>query len=160
MKNAVFWDVAPCRCSVNRRSSEKSVYIRSTQRHIPEDGIHPCTISNLLCVKNWVVKPRKCWSWLFGKLHISWKDQAHGIYRRVLHWKSTEILEEHGRLYLQGQRNQHEEGSKQSFGFLLDLFNSEDGGDMFLRNLDYTFNRLHDFISQKIELFIATSMRT
>jgi hypothetical protein len=39
MKNAVFWDVAPCRSCVNRRSSETSVYIRSTWRHVPEDGI-------------------------------------------------------------------------------------------------------------------------
>jgi hypothetical protein len=66
MKNAVFWDVAPCRSSVNRRfggtchlhiqcssladfstlkmeatrSSETSVqFTRSTRRHIPEDGI-------------------------------------------------------------------------------------------------------------------------
>jgi hypothetical protein len=71
MKNAVFWDVAPCGSCVNRRfggmyrrlnlqppahagssladfstlkmeairSSETSVYTRSTRRHIPEDGI-------------------------------------------------------------------------------------------------------------------------
>jgi hypothetical protein len=34
MKNAVFWDVAPGRSFVYRRSSETS-----TPRHIPEDGI-------------------------------------------------------------------------------------------------------------------------
>jgi hypothetical protein len=68
MKNAVFWDVAPCRYCVNRRfrgtyrlllpvhagssladfstlkmealhSSEMMVYTRSTRRHIPEEGI-------------------------------------------------------------------------------------------------------------------------
>jgi hypothetical protein len=78
MKNAIFWDVAPCRSCVNRlfggtyrlhlqgrkirgwgtsvsrwlqtadfstlkmeviRTSETSVHARSTQRHIPEDGI-------------------------------------------------------------------------------------------------------------------------
>jgi hypothetical protein len=57
MKNAVFWDMAPCRSCVNRRfegsslvdfstlmmeairSSETSVYTRSTRRHIQEDGI-------------------------------------------------------------------------------------------------------------------------
>jgi hypothetical protein len=67
MKNAVFWDVAPCRYCVNRRfgerissifriekfasedfstlkmeairSHETSVYSISTRRHIPEDGI-------------------------------------------------------------------------------------------------------------------------
>jgi hypothetical protein len=34
MKNAVFWDVAPCRYCVNKIS---------TRRHIPEDGIlHAC----------------------------------------------------------------------------------------------------------------------
>jgi hypothetical protein len=52
MKNTVFWDVASCRSCLNRRfggtyqlkmeaihSSETSVHTRSTQRHIPEDGI-------------------------------------------------------------------------------------------------------------------------
>jgi hypothetical protein len=39
MKNAVFWDFAPCRSCVNRRSSETSVHTRSIWRHIPEDGI-------------------------------------------------------------------------------------------------------------------------
>jgi hypothetical protein len=38
-KNAVFWDVAPYRSYVNRRSSETSVYTLSTRRHTPEDGI-------------------------------------------------------------------------------------------------------------------------
>jgi hypothetical protein len=43
MKNVVFWDVAPCRACVNRRfggrSSETSVYARSTRPHIPKDDI-------------------------------------------------------------------------------------------------------------------------
>jgi hypothetical protein len=41
MKNAVFWDVAPCRSyELNRCFRGMSVqFIRSTQRHIPEDGI-------------------------------------------------------------------------------------------------------------------------
>jgi hypothetical protein len=67
MKNAVFWDAAPCRSCVNRRfgdcilqppahagslpadfytmkmeairSSETSFYTRYTRRHIPEDAI-------------------------------------------------------------------------------------------------------------------------
>jgi hypothetical protein len=63
VNNAVYWDVAPCRSYVNRsfgtatssrwflarefstlkmeaiRSSEMSVHIRSTGRHIPEKGI-------------------------------------------------------------------------------------------------------------------------
>jgi hypothetical protein len=56
LKNAIFWDMALCRSSVNRRfegtladfstlkmkvihSSEMSVHTRSTQHHIPEDGI-------------------------------------------------------------------------------------------------------------------------
>jgi hypothetical protein len=70
MKNAVFWNVAPCRSCVNRRfggtyrlqppayagsslpdfptlkmeairSSETSIHTRSTWRHIPEGGILP-----------------------------------------------------------------------------------------------------------------------
>jgi hypothetical protein len=73
MKNAVFWDVAPCRTCVNRQtdvyyslqspahagasladfstlkmeeicSSETSVYRRSTRHHIPEDGILHCLL--------------------------------------------------------------------------------------------------------------------
>jgi hypothetical protein len=38
MKNAVFWDVAPCRSGENRRFGGPSVRI-STWRYIPEDGI-------------------------------------------------------------------------------------------------------------------------
>jgi hypothetical protein len=67
MKNAVFWDVAPCSSCVNRSfagsfradfstlkmeaigSSETSVHARITQRHIPEDGIlHLDILSNSL----------------------------------------------------------------------------------------------------------------
>jgi hypothetical protein len=74
MKNAVFWDVAPCRSCVNRpahagssladfstpkmeaiHSSETSVH---TRRHIPEDGIlqvlrrtdHPRSFHHMLSV--------------------------------------------------------------------------------------------------------------
>jgi hypothetical protein len=39
MKNAVFWDVAPCRSCVNRRFGGTSVHTTFTRRHIPEDGI-------------------------------------------------------------------------------------------------------------------------
>jgi hypothetical protein len=57
MKNAVFWDVAPCRSSGQKntrarnladfstlemeaiRSSESSVHTRSTPHHVSEDGI-------------------------------------------------------------------------------------------------------------------------
>jgi hypothetical protein len=58
MKNAVFWDVAPCRCCVNRHfggtyrlhlqgienprarnQREQVVVATRTQRHNPEDGI-------------------------------------------------------------------------------------------------------------------------
>jgi hypothetical protein len=61
MKNVVFWDVALCRSSVNRRfggtyrlhlqgrkicSSETSVNARSTQHHIPEDDILLVKICN------------------------------------------------------------------------------------------------------------------
>jgi hypothetical protein len=39
MKNAPFWNVAPCKSCVNRRFGGTSVHTRSTWRHIPEDGI-------------------------------------------------------------------------------------------------------------------------
>jgi hypothetical protein len=39
MKNVVFWDVAPCRSCVNRRSSETSIHTKYAWRNIPEDGI-------------------------------------------------------------------------------------------------------------------------
>jgi hypothetical protein len=39
MKNAVFWDVAPCRSCVERRFGGTSVHTRSIWHHIPEDGI-------------------------------------------------------------------------------------------------------------------------
>jgi hypothetical protein len=39
MKNAVFWDVAPCRYCVKRRFGGTSFYTIYTRRHIPDDGI-------------------------------------------------------------------------------------------------------------------------
>jgi hypothetical protein len=78
LKNAVFWDVAPCGCSLQTpayagssfsdfstlkmegiRSSETSVHTRSTRRHIPEDGTLHCHrrenlksyIRNMSCYK-------------------------------------------------------------------------------------------------------------
>jgi hypothetical protein len=46
-------------------------------------------------------------------------------------------------------------------GFLLGLFfDSEDGGDMFLRNIGYLSTGLHGVISLKLELFISTAVRT
>jgi hypothetical protein len=39
MKKAVFWDVAPCRYCITRRTSETSVNAISTRRHIPEEGV-------------------------------------------------------------------------------------------------------------------------
>jgi hypothetical protein len=82
MKKAVFWDVAPCRLSINQRSGaicsrwflargffflfsstlkmeairsfETSVCAMSTQRHIPEDGIlHNHSRENL---KSYIIK--------------------------------------------------------------------------------------------------------
>jgi hypothetical protein len=43
---------------------------------------------------------------------------------------------------------------------LSSLFEPENGSDMFLRNVGLLFNGLHGFISQKIELFITTGVRT
>jgi hypothetical protein len=39
------------------------------------------------------------------------------------------------------------------------LFDPKCRGDMFLRNVWLSFNELHDVISQKTELFIATAVR-
>jgi hypothetical protein len=39
MKNVVFWDVAPCKSSVNRHFDGTSVDTICTRRHNPEDGI-------------------------------------------------------------------------------------------------------------------------
>jgi hypothetical protein len=44
--------------------------------------------------------------------------------------------------------------SRGQAGFLLGIFDPEDGGDML------TFNGLHGVISQKIVLFITTAVRT
>jgi hypothetical protein len=47
LKNAVFWDVAPCRSCVNRRS-ETSVHKIFTWRHIPQyDILHSHRCENL-----------------------------------------------------------------------------------------------------------------
>jgi hypothetical protein len=63
-------------------------------------------------------------------------------------------------LYLHGQRKASSACYLVHAGFVLGLFfNPEAGGDMFLWNW-LTFNRLHGVISQKIELFITTSVRT
>jgi hypothetical protein len=45
-------------------------------------------------------------------------------------------------------------------GILLGLFDPEDGGDTFLRNVLLTFNEPHGAISQKIVLFITNVVRT
>jgi hypothetical protein len=39
LENAVFWNVALCISCVNQTSSETSVHIRNTQRHILENSI-------------------------------------------------------------------------------------------------------------------------
>jgi hypothetical protein len=44
---------------------------------------------------------------------------------------------------------------------LFDLsFDTEDGNDKFLREVCWTFNELHDIISQKTGIFINTAVRT
>jgi hypothetical protein len=40
------------------------------------------------------------------------------------------------------------------------IFKPEYGGDVFSRNIDLIFNRLHGVISKKIELLISTAMGT
>jgi hypothetical protein len=69
MKNAVLWDVAPCRLqppahagssladfsTLNMEaihSTETSVHTRSTRRHIPEDGIHHINIFHCINANN------------------------------------------------------------------------------------------------------------
>jgi hypothetical protein len=52
MKSTVFWYVALCRYSENRRSSEMSVYTISAWPHIPEDGtLHSRRRGNLKSYK-------------------------------------------------------------------------------------------------------------
>jgi hypothetical protein len=68
MKNAIIWDVAPCRSCVNRLSFETSVHTRSKRRHIPEDGILRvlcvCLYSSA-CVFVCVFPPFNSWTnWL------------------------------------------------------------------------------------------------
>jgi hypothetical protein len=64
LKNAVFWDVAPCRSYVNRRfggtyrlhlqgSSETSVYTRSTGRNIPVDALFIVPAVNTSNLTSW-----------------------------------------------------------------------------------------------------------
>jgi hypothetical protein len=44
---------------------------------------------------------------------------------------------------------------------LLDLFlDPEDGGDVFLRNIGWFCKGLHGVISQNLELFITTALKT
>jgi hypothetical protein len=45
--------------------------------------------------------------------------------------------------------------------FLLDTpFDSEDGDDMFIQKISFTFNGLHGAMSQKTELFATTGVGT
>jgi hypothetical protein len=54
MKNSVFWDVELCRSCVNRRFGGTSIHKRSTQRHIPEDGIlHSNRITSVAIQWRW-----------------------------------------------------------------------------------------------------------
>jgi hypothetical protein len=63
-----------------------------------------------------------------------------------------------GRRIIQ-ERNQSETSSKQSWNLGL-FFDTEDGGDMFVRKIVLTFHGLHSLISKTIEFFITTSVRT
>jgi hypothetical protein len=64
------------------------------------------------------------------------------------------------RLHFQGRRicqarNQRVSGSKES-----KFFGPEDGGDVFIRNVDWLSTDCMWFISQKIEVFIITAVTT
>jgi hypothetical protein len=62
MKNAVFWDPLAAFSTMEMeviRSSKTSVHTRSTQRHIPEDGIphsHRCENRKSYIKKNQVLQ--------------------------------------------------------------------------------------------------------
>jgi hypothetical protein len=49
MKNAIFWDVAPCRSFMNRRFGRTSVHAGSTRRHILEDDILHEKLVSIFC---------------------------------------------------------------------------------------------------------------
>jgi hypothetical protein len=64
--NAVFCDVVPCGFNTNRRPSESSVFIRTTRRHIPEDGIlHSHRRENLKSYKR-LSNCMSAWGWPTG----------------------------------------------------------------------------------------------
>jgi hypothetical protein len=71
--------------------------------------------------------------------------------KRSLFWKSTDVSEEPPAVL----------ATCFHAGFLSGLFfHPEDGGDIFPTKRRLTFNGPQSFISQKIELFIATAVRT
>jgi hypothetical protein len=63
-KNAVFWNVMPCRSCVNQSFGEASIHIRTTWRHITEDGIlNSHRRENLKSYNNRITSvsmPRRC----------------------------------------------------------------------------------------------------
>jgi hypothetical protein len=66
VKNAVFWDVAPCRSCVNARS---------TRRHIPEDGIvHSHRRENLKSNIDWWCLRTGCWGEYLNRWEMKWRE--------------------------------------------------------------------------------------
>jgi hypothetical protein len=64
--------------------------------------------------------------------------------------------------FFQNKQTDNRKGSRYPLraGFFLGLFfDPEDGGDVPPKRR-FTFNRLHNVVSQKIELFITTAVRT
>jgi hypothetical protein len=83
---AVFWDVALCRSCGNRRSSETLVHTRSTQHHIPDDGIlhsHSCDYAKTSTLT---------WSLQFQKLIFNQSDKLQDLNIQTLNYNYQSLF--------------------------------------------------------------------